>query len=190
MFILSIISIIFQILVAWLLADFITGIVHWWEDRYLDSENSSGFLKSIAEDNELHHKKPTAMTQSTGWSNIQSSVIFAFPIAFIMWITGFPLWLWLAVFFAGFGNLIHRWSHMPDRKLPYIIIFMQWTGLFISQDHHDQHHRSMNKLIPKHLSGFKFCPMTDWVNPILDKIKFWDRLEKLLDYFGFKVIKK
>lgn len=185
-----IISILFQIFIAWLLADFITGLVHWFEDKYLDHNKTLNFLTSIAEDNDLHHKKPTAMTQSSGWTNMKSGFVVGTPVAFVLWLLGAPLWLWLACFFAGFGNLIHRWSHIPNRKLHWSIRLMQWTGLFISHEHHDSHHRSMNKLIPKHLSGYRFCPMTDLVNPVLDKIKFWYILEWVLSRFGFDTIEK
>lgn len=185
-----IISILFQILLAWLLADFITGLVHWFEDKYLDHDKTLNFLTSIAEDNDLHHKKPTAMTQSSGWTNMKSGFVVGTPVAIIAWFLGAPLWFWLACFFSGFGNLIHRWSHIPERKLNPLIRGMQKVGLFISHAHHDSHHRSMAKLIPKHLSGYRFCPMTDWVNPILDYFKFWTRLEWLLSKFGLHTIEK
>jgi len=152
---------LFQILIAWLLADFLTGAIHWFEDRYMD-QFSLNFLNSIAEENDLHHNKPTAMTLSSGWVNMRSG----------------------AAFFASFGNLVHRWSHVPKRSLPRWIRGMQEFGLFISHEHHDAHHRSMKKLIPKHLAGYKFCPMTDWVNPVLDHIQFWYAAETIFRLAG------
>ena len=65
---------------------------------------------------------------------------------------------------------------------------MQEFGLFISQEHHDTHHRSMQQLIPKHLAGCKFCGMTDWLNPTLDAIKFWQACECLLRKIGIKTV--
>ena len=175
----------FYILSCWLLADFLTGLFHWFEDGFLHG-SSIGFLGSIAADNELHHDKPTAMTLSTGWVNMRASAIVAWPLALASWRLGAPMLVWLTLFFASFGNLVHRWSHIPKRQLPFWIRAMQKTGLFISHEHHDAHHRSMKRLIPKHLAGYKFCPMTNWMNPILDKMKFWDGLEWAFISVGFK----
>lgn len=172
-----------QILIAWLLADFLTGVVHWFEDRYMD-KYSLNFLNSLAEENDLHHRKPTAMTLNSGWTNMRSAAAIGWPLAAILWLIGCPLWIWLIPFFASFGNLVHRWAHMPKHRLPSWIRLMQRIGLFISYQHHDLHHRSMRQLIPKHLAGYKFCPMTNWVNPILDAVRFWHGLEWTLARFG------
>ena len=93
-------------------------------------------------------------------------------------------------FFAAFGNLVHRFSHTPVDQLPRWIRGMQEFGLFISHQQHDAHHRSMKRLIPKHLAGYKFCPMTDWVNPILDRVEFWKSLERILTAIGIQPIAK
>jgi ubiquitin-conjugating enzyme E2 variant len=175
--------IFFNVLAAWLLADFLTGIVHWFEDRYMDSF-SLNLLDSLAKENDLHHKQPTAMTLSTGWTNMKSAAFVGWPVAVLLGLIGMPTVVWLVPFFASFGNLVHRWSHIPKRKLPRWIRAMQEIGLFISQAHHDAHHRSMKRLIPKHLAGFKFCAMTDWVNPVLDAIRFWHWCERGLAAAG------
>ncbi|MDP1560887.1 MAG: fatty acid desaturase CarF family protein [Pirellulaceae bacterium] len=184
------VTVLFEVLSAWLLADLITGIVHWIQDKYVDHNDSIDFLDSIAEYNELHHQKPTAMIQNSGWTNMQSSFYVSTPVALGAWLIGAPLWLWLACFFCGFGNLVHRWAHLPKRRLNWGIRFMQWTGLFISHEHHDRHHRSMEGLVPKHLSGYRFCPMTNWVNPVLDSIRFWPSLEHVLSNFGLDTIRR
>lgn len=176
---------ILQHLIAWLLADALTGFVHWFEDRYM-SHFSLNFLNSIAEENDLHHQKPTAMTLSSGWVNMKSGAAIGWPVAATLMLAGTPMIVWLVPFYAAFGNLVHRWSHVPKSKLPRWIRGMQEFGLFISHEHHDAHHRSMAKLIPKELAGYKFCPMTDWVNPVLDGIKFWAGLEMIFSWFGLK----
>jgi len=175
------------VLSSWLAADFLTGVFHWIEDRYM-AKSSLDFVNSILEDNDLHHRKPTAMLLSTGWVNMRSSAAAGWPLAFACWWFGMPAFVWLSIFFATFGNLIHRWSHKPKRQLPRWIRGMQEFGLFISQEHHDTHHRSMQQLIPKHLAGCKFCGMTDWLNPTLDAIKFWQACEHLLRKFGIKTV--
>lgn len=178
------IALAFQILVAWLLADLATGVVHWFEDRYL-SKDSFDFL-SIAADNQVHHERPTAMLQFSYWENMRYGALFGWPLAALCWWLGAPLWLWLTPFFAAFGNLVHRFAHTPTRQLGAFVRFMQWTGLFIDFSHHDSHHRSMRRLIPKHEAGFRFCPMTTWVNPVVDTVKLWPFLEGVLAFVGVR----
>lgn len=178
--------IIIQIAAAWFLADFLTGAIHWFEDRYMDHV-SLNFLDSIAKENDLHHRKPTAMLLSTGWTNMRSAAAVGWPLAAILFWLSYPPIVWLVPFFASFGNLVHRWGHTPKSQLPRWIRGLQEFGIFISQDHHDAHHRSMAKLIPKYIAGYKFCPMTDWVNPIVDGIGFWRACEWLLARLGLRM---
>ena len=42
----------------------------------------------------------------------------------------------------------------------------------------------MARLVPKHLAGWKFCPMTDWVNPVVDRLRIWSRIETALQLVG------
>jgi plasmanylethanolamine desaturase len=181
-------ELLLKVILAWLLADFLCGVIHWWQDRFLGEDQPLGFLRSMAEFNDLHHNKPTAMTRNSGWINMKFSFFVSTPIAFLLWALGMPIWLWLACFFCGYGNLVHRWAHLPKRRLNVFIRWMQRTGLFISRDHHAAHHRSMKGLVPKHLSGYRFCPMTNWVNPILDSVRFWAFLEFVLDKMGIRTI--
>lgn len=180
---------ILKILVAWLLADLLTGIFHWFEDQYLDGNCRFKFVNSLARENELHHAKPTAMLTSPAWLNMRDAVVVCWPAALILWLLGAPWIVWLVLFFAGFGNLIHRFAHTPKRQLPRWIRGCQEFGLFISPDHHDDHHRAMDRLVPKKDAWKAYCPMTDWVNPVLDRIRFWGILESLLARVGIKPIK-
>lgn len=174
-----------EILVSWFAADFLTGLFHWWQDKYMD-EPQWAWANELAKENERHHTKPTAMVLSSGWTNMQSAAVVGWPLAAILWALGLPTMVWLTIFFATFGNLVHRWSHIPRRRLPIWIRFLQSTGLFISQLEHDLHHRSMRKLIPRHEAGYKFCAMSNWVNPILDSTGFWSLLEAAFSVAGFQ----
>ena len=164
------------------------GVVHWWEDRYLTDEQSLEFLASVSLENKTHHVKPTAMTMCRPWENMRSAAPFSWPLALLLWWVNAPTVVWLAVFFSTFGNLVHRYAHLPKRRVPNWIQFMQSTGLFISPEHHDTHHRSNGKLIPKNQASIAYCPMTDWVNPLLDHVKFWDCCERVLRGIGVKTV--
>lgn len=174
------------ILAAWLLADFITGLFHWWEDVYLDEGQSLEFLQGIAQDNRQHHEAPTALTLNTWWGNMRSATLAAVPVACLLWWAGGPVWLWSGVACTSFGNLVHRWAHETDRKRWRVITWVQHTGLFISPRHHRQHHYSNTgkRVDPKRLSTRCYCPMTNWLNPLLDITRFWVGLEWLLARIG------
>ena len=50
-----------QIILGFILADFITGIVHWFEDTYLVYCINIPFINEISKNNELHHYFPRSM---------------------------------------------------------------------------------------------------------------------------------
>lgn len=177
-----------QILAAWLLADFITGVVHWVEDRYLDGNASLEFARGVATDNVLHHDKPTAMLLNTRWENMRSAAIVAWPVAAIALLMGAPLWLWLGLALTSVGNLVHRFAHTPPRQLSRWTRGLQEFGLFISPGHHRTHHYAMDRLVAKRDAARAYCPMTDWVNPVLDRVGFWNRCERLLARCGIRPI--
>lgn len=167
------------VLGAWLLADLLTGIVHWAQDKLLVSESRFSILNDIKADNDLHHAKPAAMIRYSWWENINTSVPYAWPVALVLFLVGAPMLIWLVVFFGSFANLIHRFSHLPKGKLNWFLRFMQRTGLFISVDHHKEHHFDKNGVVRKENTTGKYCPMTNWLNPWLDLIGFFSALERL-----------
>ncbi len=67
------IEIVVGILVAWLIADFLSGFWHWIEDRYFD-ERWPIIGHYIAKPNTLHHAQPTAFLKqsylSRNWTTI------------------------------------------------------------------------------------------------------------------------
>lgn len=172
--------VIIEILGAWLLADFLSGVVHWAEDRLLTEETRFDLLNSIKADNDLHHQKPAALTRYSYWENISTTAPLSLPLAMALYYLGAHHVFWLAAFFGTFANLIHRLSHTPPNKLPIFIQFLQFTGLFISFEHHHKHHYSMNGIVKKEDASIRYCPMTNWLNPILDYIGFFPGLERLL----------
>lgn len=162
-----------------MLADFLTGLIHWWEDRFLDLPRSK-ILAAIELDNYVHHINPEAMGKLSAWENIKEHAWAGWTLALVSWYLGAPLWLWLAFFFASFGNLVHRWAHVPRSKVPTVVRWIQRTGLMITASHHAGHHREGRTLVMKDQSYRRFCPMTNWVNPVLDSIGFFPRLERTI----------
>lgn len=169
-----------DILLAWLFADFIAGLVHWFEDRVLVREYKSESLNRIRLDNELHHKHPGAMLQFSLWENISTSAPYSILIGSGLGLMGAHPIIWLGVYFTAFGNIVHRYAHTPEAKKPRIVKVMQGLGLFITNKHHSKHHFDSNGWVRKDESKIRFCPMTNWLNPMLDYINFFAMLERLL----------
>jgi len=165
------------VLGAWLLADFISGVVHWWEDRAMMNASRLSYLNGVRADNERHHKMPGYLTRLSWWGNISTTAPLAWLLALALWFAGAPALAWLTAVFLGFGNLIHRWSHEPPQKLPRVVRWMQMIGLFISASHHSGHHFKAGALVSREDSQIRFCVMTNWLNPILDRIRFFKFLE-------------
>ncbi len=171
---------VLTIFAAWLLADFMSGLVHWAEDKLLTKDTGWSVLVQIKMDNDLHHEKPTAMLKYSRWQNISTTAPITLPLATALGFGGAPLVLVLAVFFATFANLIHRWAHTPVRHLCPLVRVLQIIGLFSSSEQHGRHHFYFGVRISKEDSRRCYCPMSDWLNCALDGIGFWDGMERLV----------
>lgn len=180
-----------EILAAWLLADFIGGIVHWFEDLYLDGDSRFQFINRVSRDNDLHHSDPTALTRISFWENIDTTIQITIPLSVFFFIIGAPTFIWLAFFFLTFANIVHRYAHVAPWVTPFPIRCLQRTGIFISQDHHKEHHYGEDwGLLKKQDTTIRWCPMTNWVNPILDYINFFKYLGVLFWLVGINNTKE
>lgn len=163
-----------------MLADFISGLVHWWEDRAIVGASRFAFINSIRADNERHHKQPGYFLKLSWWGNINTTAPFAWAIALSLYYFGMPIIAVYTAVFLGLGNLVHRWAHEPVERLAYPIRFLQKIGLFISLDHHREHHYENGRPVGRLESKIRYCVMSNWLNPVLDKIKFFSALEKII----------
>lgn len=169
-------TIVWQIIGAWFVADFISGVAHWWEDRVL-MRPTWGFLEGIRQDNIKHHKRPGALTLQSFWGNINTTVPIVWPLALGLWWAGLPMVVWMAFVFSAFANYIHRLAH--EVKVGRVVAVLQWTELFIPWEQHDHHHFNhlSGKVIAKEDAKDHYCVMTGYLNPILDTVGFWRKLE-------------
>lgn len=164
------------ILYAWFLADFFSGLGHWYQDRML-LKSQYPFFNGLINDNEIHHKNPIAMLKYTASENINTSVVITFPLTIILYFAGAPAVLTLSIFFLSFANLVHRFAHMPPAHVPSVVKALQRVGLFISFNHHKHHHFKRRGLVRRDEAAIRFCTMTNYVNPLLDFIQFFRILE-------------
>jgi ubiquitin-conjugating enzyme E2 variant len=170
------------LILSWLLADLISGLVHWFEDKYLDESTSVG------RDNVLHHTDPEAMTRISWFKNIDGSLVFAIPITCALVVAGAPVWLSTAIMMASTANLVHRWAHERRDRVPTPVRWCQSVGLMVSPRRHNKHHRDVNGLISKAAAKDTYCAMTDWLNPVLNYIGLWEKMEWVLGIYGLKKV--
>lgn len=164
-------SVIGQLLFGWLLADILSGVLHWLEDRILP-EGIPILDEQIVQPNRMHHAEPLEFTRfgflhrnGTTWA---ATALIGGPL---LWVLGPSLWLAIALLGGGFANQIHYWAHLPAAA-PIWVRTAQLTGALQSPGGHARHHRAP--------SDRAYCILTDWLNPWLDRWKLWARLEWLL----------
>jgi len=161
-----------ELLAVWLLADFVSGVVHWAEDSY-GTEATPVIGRWIVRPNLLHHRDAAAFVVKS-W--LASSWDLAAVGATILAIAGFAGALtWHVGLFALLGanaNQIHKWNHMRHSRVPLAISVLQRLRLLQSSRHHAQHHRGTK--------DSHYCVITEMLNPVLDGLGFWRKLERLL----------
>lgn len=167
--------IVLQLVACLLVADFITGVVHWWEDCYgLPSWPLIG--KEVIEPNIEHHRNPGLMGTVGGIidRNYQSFVLFSI-VAFAAILLGVFCWQLVVVgIFASFGNEVHLWSHRGGNGP--IVRFLQDACIVQTPAQHARHHKPP---FDKY-----YCTITNVTNAVLERIAFWRALEWLISKAG------
>ena len=80
--------------------------------------------------------------------------------------------VWLFALIGTNANQVHKWAHLPPRRVPRPVRWLQRLGLLQSFEHHAHHHR--------HDKNSHYCVLTQALNPLLDATGFWRLLERLL----------
>ena len=159
-----------------LLADFVTGFVHWLEDSYW-SLTTPILGKWLVEPNLAHHKNGQDFLKKSWFQSSWDLLLVGIVTIAIAYLTGHLTWeVWMFVIISVNANQIHKWAHITRyENKPRIIGYLQKIYLLQRTDHHGQHHRKPN--------NSHYCTVTNLLNPVLDKIKFWRGLEAV---FGSK----
>ncbi len=166
---LSILLTTLQIFILWLFADFITGVVHWWQDAY-GNPTWPIIGKYVIEPNLIHHQDPRHMLKVSYISRVNTSVITAAILATVFWFVGWHSWqIIVCLIFSSQGNEIHAIGHRSDKENRKFICWLQKIGLLQTRKTHGWHHKAPYDT--------NFCVMTEFLNPILNKINFWMKLE-------------
>lgn len=154
-------------------AEFTAGLVHWFEDAYIRDETPV-VGRLIGRPNTVHHHYPRYMTRHTWWQSSWDLVLLSALLILGTWLCGCLTWqMWLFALLAANANEFHKWEHRTRKENGPIISFLQDIRLLQSAKHHALHHTD-----PK---NSHYCTITNFLNPILDGVDFWNRLEAMLE---------
>jgi plasmanylethanolamine desaturase len=164
---------------AVLLADFVSGLVHWAEDAYARKDTPI-IGKWIGEANIEHHVKPRAFVSRSWWASSWDLAITSLVLlAGAWWLKALTLPVWIFAITTANANQIHKWAHSAPHENGRLITWLQKLNILQTQRHHARHH-----------SGRKdshYCSVTNIVNPILEKLGFWKKFERFNELvFGLK----
>jgi hypothetical protein len=164
--------------------DFISGIVHWAADTY-GSEDMPVIGPSLVKPFRLHHIYPRdicthGLVETTG-----NVCILAVPALsaclYLMWLIPESAWLAFAVVsFALMAaatvatNQFHKWAHQENPSA--FARWLQRKRLVLEPKHHKQHHTQPFDV--------NYCITNGWLNPLLNRLKFFRRLEAAIGLFG------
>lgn len=170
---LHLIVIIVQIVLIVGLADFVAGLVHWAEDAYF-TEDTPMIGRLVIVPNIVHHHLPRYFTRLSWWQSSRLLVLagllllaVALPLGLVSW----QLLLFLAV--SVNANEIHKMAHRTRAENGRLISTLQDWRILQTARHHGRHHSD-----PKNTY---YCPVTNFVNPLLERVEFWPRLEALIE---------
>jgi hypothetical protein len=163
---------------GYLVADFLSGVVHWAGDTIGD-QNTPVFGPSFVTPFRYHHVDPKDITRHDFVETNGNNCIVVAPVlgALLLLTPKTTGWFFygcvMMVFTSLFvfaTNQFHRWAH-EDNPARWIRA-LQRAGLILSPEHHATHHAS-----PQDKS---YCITVGWMNPLLDKLSFFRIAESMI----------
>lgn len=152
-----------------LAADFVVGVFHWIEDAYL-REDCPVLGDLIARPNVLHHYRPRHFLRKSWAASCWDLWVVAGLILVAGWgldLLGAPLCLFALL--VGNANQVHKWAHRSRRENGPWINLLHDLRILQGPRHHAIHHTD-----PK---STHYCVITEFLNPVLERLRFWTRLE-------------
>lgn len=167
-------------LAAFVASDFVSGFVHWLADTYCHADTPFVGPKFVAPFRE-HHDDPLAITRhdfiEANGDNCCISLLVLVPAYLWLpmreqaWAALAGLWVLLLAMSVLLTSLAHGWAHMEEP--PRLVARLQRMGLLLTREHHAMHHVAPHRT--------HYCITTGWLNPLLDKLRFFAHLERVFD---------
>jgi ubiquitin-conjugating enzyme E2 variant len=164
-------------LAGYLLADVVSGLAHWFGDRFFE-EDTPVIGRIFIEPFREHHRDPRAMTRHSALELLGNSALGSLPILAAAWWSPSGIFLdGLTIAFTAAAiatNQFHAWAHAPRR--PPAVAWLQARGLILSPARHARHHRRGH--------DHAYCMTTGWLNRWMDDLRIFVALERVLRALG------
>jgi ubiquitin-conjugating enzyme E2 variant len=168
----NIVRVVLETVLTVFCAELTAGMVHWFEDAYV-REDTPLVGRLLGRPNVIHHHFPRYMTRNTWWQSSYDLVLFAVCLLMTCWPAGVLTWqVWLFAIVSANANEIHKWTHRTRKENGPVISWLQDIRILQTPKHHLIHHKD-----PK---NSHYCVLTNYLNPVLDAIHFWQALEWVL----------
>lgn len=164
------------------LADFASGVVHWFGDRFFH-ETTPVLGRVLIRPFREHHGDPLALTRHGFLELSGNSVLPCLP-ALLVASAAVDLWpaslvaraaalvlLW-GTLGALAANHAHKWAHAA--RVPRPVCWLQRHHLLLRPEQHRQHHGGAHDRA--------YCVATGWLNPILDRAGVFARIERAIPF--------
>ena len=173
-----------------IMGDFVSGIVHWAADTY-GSEDMPVIGPSLVKPFRLHHLYPRDICTHGLVETIGNVCILAVPVLsvclYLMWLMPESGLLAFTVFSFALTavatiatNQFHKWAHQENPSS--FARWLQRKRLVLEPQHHKLHHTQPFDV--------NYCITNGWLNPLLNRLKFFRRLEATLGFFGIKTARE
>ena len=166
-------------ILAYLAADLVSGFVHFLADNFGSADTpvvGPNFIGPFRD----HHVDPKGITRNDFVDTNGNNSLVSIPPMLLVWLAipigttfagylfgAFFLFLCLAVFLT---NQFHKWAHADTP--PAFAVWLQRKGIILSKEHHDIHHETPYDTY--------YCITVGIWNPLLDRIRFFERAERVL----------
>ncbi len=165
--------VLLDIILVILVVDFGSGLLHWLEDSY-GHPHWPITGKWITAPNILHHQAPSAFTGNSWLHSAAVILVIGAVITGGAWLSGMLTWQILLFVAIGVNaNEIHKWNHLPKSKRSKLVVALQKLRLLQTARHHGRHHAASKDT--------NYCVITNVVDPVLDAVHFWRRLERAIE---------
>lgn len=170
---------------ALVLGDFVGGLVHWVADTYF-SEDTPVVGAALIKPFRQHHLFPRDICTHTFVSIIGNVCILAVPVLslclYLLWVSqhgllAFAILCTALMAAATVGtNVFHKWAHLERPSAG--VRWLQRMRLVLEPQHHQVHHTEPFEM--------HYCITNGWLNPLLNRIGFFRKLEALLRFVGIE----
>ena len=108
-------SVLVQAIGIYLLVDFISGILHWFEDRY--GSETTPLIGNAIKKNILHHHRPRHITRITLWEAMGTTAFIALGIFAVGTLLGLFGWQLLLLSLLGMTSTPCTAGRTPRRGI-------------------------------------------------------------------------